>query len=74
MIFRLSIDDVMSLITHKSRVMVLNYSNNPTGAVLSYDKVAALAKVAVERDLIVISDEVYEKIIYDDARAVKHLR
>ncbi len=66
--FRLSIDDVMSLVTDKSRVMILNYPNNPTGAVLSYDEVAALAKIAVERDLIVISDEVYEKIIYDDAK------
>jgi len=66
--FRPSINDVMSLITDKSRVMILNYPNNPTGAVLSYDEVAALAKIAVERDLIVISDEVYEKIIYDDAK------
>jgi len=66
--FRLSIDDVMSLVTDKSRVMILNYPNNPTGAVLSYDEVAALAKIAVKRDLIVISDEVYEKILYDDAK------
>ncbi len=66
--FKPSIDDVMSLITSKSRVMILNYPNNPTGAVLSYDEVAALAKIAVERDLIVISDEVYEKITYDDAK------
>lgn len=63
--FRPSIDDVTSLITEKSRVMILNYPNNPTGTVLSYDELASLAKIAVERDLIVISDEVYEKIIYD---------
>lgn len=66
--FKPSIDGVMSLITDRSRVIILNYPNNPTGAVLSYDEVAALAKIAVERDLIVISDEVYEKIIYDDAK------
>jgi len=66
--FKPSISDVMSLITDKSRVMILNYPNNPTGAVLSYDEVAALTKIAVERDMIVISDEVYEKIIYDDAK------
>ncbi len=66
--FVLSIDDVMSLITDKSRVMILNYPNNPTGAVLTYDEVAALAKIAVEHDLIVISDEVYEKIVYDGSR------
>jgi len=60
--------DVMSLITEKSRVIVLNYPNNPTGAVLPYEEIAALAKIAVERDLIVISDEVYEKIVYDGSR------
>ncbi|MBS7632371.1 pyridoxal phosphate-dependent aminotransferase [Candidatus Bathyarchaeota archaeon] len=66
--FKPSIDDVTSLITKRSRVIILNFPNNPTGAVLSYDEIAALAKVAVEHDLIVISDEVYEKIIYDGAK------
>jgi aminotransferase len=65
--FKPSIDDVTSLVTEKSRVMILNFPNNPTGAVLSRDEVAALAKIAVEHDMVVISDEVYEKIIYDDA-------
>jgi aminotransferase len=66
--FKLSIDDVTSLITDKSRVIILNYPNNPTGGVLAHDDLAELAKIVVERDLIVISDEVYEKIVYDDAR------
>jgi aminotransferase len=66
--FKPSIDDVTSLITKKSRVIILNFPNNPTGAVLSYDEAALLAKVAVERDLLVICDEVYEKIVYDGAK------
>jgi aminotransferase len=66
--FRPSMGDVTSLITDKSRVMILNYPNNPTGAVLSYDEVAELSKIAVERDLTVISDEVYEKILYDGSK------
>jgi aminotransferase len=66
--FKPSVDDVTSLVTDKSCVIILNYPNNPTGAVLSYDEVAVLAKIAVERDMIVISDEVYEKIIYDGAK------
>lgn len=66
--FKPSIDDVMSLITKKSRVIILNHPNNPTGAVLSYNEMSALAKVAVEHDMIVISDEVYEKILYDGAK------
>jgi len=59
---------VTSLITDKSRVIVLNYPNNPTAAMLPYDEIAVLAKIAVKRDLIVISDEVYEKIVYDCSR------
>jgi aspartate/methionine/tyrosine aminotransferase len=66
--FKPNANNVMSLITEKSRVIILNYPNNPTGAVLSFDEVAALAKIAVEHDMIVISDEVYEKIIYDNAK------
>lgn len=57
--------DVTSLITNRSRVIVLNYPNNPTGAILPYDEIVTLAKIAVERDLLVISDQVYEKIVYD---------
>jgi len=63
--FRLDAHDVMPLITDRSRVMIVNSPHNPTGAVLSYDDIVGLAKLAVEHDLIVISDEVYEKIIYD---------
>lgn len=66
--FRLDAQDVMPLITDRSRVMIINSPNNPTGSVLSYNDMVKLAKLAVERDLIVISDEVYEKIVYDDAR------
>jgi aminotransferase len=66
--FRLSVDDVMSLITERSRVIVVNSPNNPTGGVLTYGELAGLAKIAVERDMIVISDEVYEKILYDNAK------
>ena len=66
--FKLSVDAVTSRITKKSRVIILNYPNNPTGSVLSFDEVATLAEVAVKRDIIVISDEVYEKIIYDGAK------
>jgi len=66
--FRLDAQDVMPLITDRSRVMIINSPNNPTGSVLSYDDMMRLAKLAVECDLIVISDEVYEKVVYDDAR------
>ena len=66
--FRLDANDVIPLLTGKSRVMIVNSPNNPTGSVLLYDDIMKLAKLVVERDLIVISDEVYEKITYDDTR------
>jgi aspartate/methionine/tyrosine aminotransferase len=65
--FKPDVTAVTSLVTKKSRVMIVNSPNNPTGAVLTYEESAALAKLAVEHDLLVISDEVYEKILYDDA-------
>ncbi|MDH5494367.1 MAG: pyridoxal phosphate-dependent aminotransferase [Candidatus Bathyarchaeota archaeon] len=67
--FKPDIETVTSLITKKSRVIIINSPHNPTGSVLTYDELAKLAKLAVENDLILVSDEVYEKITYDD---VKH--
>ena len=66
--FKPDADVVMSHVTDRSRIMIVNSPNNPTGAVFSYDDLASLAKLAVERDLIVISDEVYERITYDGAK------
>ncbi|MCD6242419.1 pyridoxal phosphate-dependent aminotransferase [Candidatus Bathyarchaeota archaeon] len=66
--FRFNADTVRSLITEKSRVLLLNSPHNPTGSVLSYEDLSSIAKLAVEHDLIVISDEVYEKITYDGVR------
>ena len=63
--FRLNAETVMSHITKKSRVIIVNSPNNPTGAVFSHDDLLRLSKLAVECDLIVISDEVYEKIVYN---------
>jgi aminotransferase len=66
--FRLNAEVVMSHVTDRSRILIVNSPNNPTGAVFSYDDLASLAKLAAERDLIVISDEVYERITYDGVR------
>jgi len=66
--FKIIEEDVISQITKKSKIMIINTPNNPTGAVLSHGDLAKLAKLAVERDMVVISDEVYEKITYDDER------
>jgi aminotransferase len=66
--FGLDVETVMSHITKRSRVIIINSPNNPTGAVFSHDDLLKLSRLAAERDLVVISDEVYEKIVYDDAK------
>jgi aminotransferase len=66
--FKPDIEAVTSLITKKSRVIIINSPHNPTGSVLTYDELAKLAKLVVENDLILVSDEVYEKITYDNTK------
>jgi len=55
-------------ITRKSKALLINSPNNPTGRVLSRDEVEAIASAALKYDLLVIADEVYEKLIYGDRR------
>jgi aspartate/methionine/tyrosine aminotransferase len=57
-------------LTPATRGIYLNTPNNPTGAVLSRDELGAIAGVAIERDLWVVSDEAYEHLLFDGARHV----
>ncbi len=52
-------------ITPKSKILLLSYPNNPTGATLSPKEAAAIAQVVVKHDLVVISDEIYTELIYE---------
>lgn len=63
--FALDADAVRAAITPRTRAMIVNSPHNPTGMVLSADECRALAEVAVEADLTVISDEVYERLTFD---------
>lgn len=54
-------------ITPHTKLFVLNSPSNPTGTVYTPDEIAALAQVIVERDIMVVSDEIYEKILYEGA-------
>jgi len=65
--FRMQASDVAERITLRSRVLFLNTPHNPTGAVLSRADIADLARLAVEHDLWIVSDEVYEDLIFDGA-------
>ena len=63
--FALDADAVRAAITPRTRAMIVNSPHNPTGMVLSDDECRALAEVAVDADLLVISDEVYERLTFD---------
>jgi N-succinyldiaminopimelate aminotransferase len=63
--FRPDLDRLAQAITSRTRLILLNTPHNPTGAVFTRDELAAIAELAVERDLIVVSDEVYEHLVFD---------
>lgn len=68
--YRLDVDALKAAIGPRTRMILLNTPHNPTGAVLGIDELRAVAELAIEHDLIVVSDEVYEHLVYDDARHV----
>ncbi len=62
--FRMDLDELASLVTPRTRLLILNSPQNPTGGVLTRQDVAFVARLAVEHDLIVLSDEIYSQIVY----------
>lgn len=62
--FRMQAKDIAARITPASRVIFLNTPHNPTGAVLTPDEIAAIGRLAVEHDLWILSDEVYEDMVF----------
>ncbi|MBO2943510.1 aminotransferase class I/II-fold pyridoxal phosphate-dependent enzyme [Paenibacillus sp. F411] len=63
--FKLTAEDLQAKITPKSKVLILCYPSNPTGATMTYEDWLPIAKVVEENDLIVISDEIYAELTYD---------
>jgi aspartate aminotransferase len=55
-------------ITPRTRLFILNSPNNPTGSLYTPDEIKALGDVCVEKDILIMSDEIYEKLVYDGAR------
>jgi N-succinyldiaminopimelate aminotransferase len=64
--FRLDVDELRAAVTDRTRFVLLNSPHNPTGTVLTRAELQAVADVAIERDLVVITDEVYEHLVFDD--------
>ncbi len=63
--FRLDVDELASLITPRTKLLIINSPANPTGGVFTFTDLQAIAKLAVEHDLVVLADEIYAEIIYD---------
>ena len=63
--FKFTIDDLRAVITPKTRAIVINSPSNPTGMVYTADELKAIADLAVEKDLYVVSDEIYEHLTYE---------
>jgi aspartate aminotransferase len=63
--FRLDIDAVEAAVTERTKMMMFVNPANPVGRVFTYQEVAALSQVAIRHDLLVVSDEVYDRITYD---------
>jgi aspartate/methionine/tyrosine aminotransferase len=68
--FRLMPEDLRASLTFNTKALILNYPCNPTGATYSREDLEALADVAVKEGLLVIADEIYEKLVYDGFRFV----
>ncbi|MBE5827257.1 MAG: aminotransferase class I/II-fold pyridoxal phosphate-dependent enzyme [Butyrivibrio sp.] len=62
--FRLTAQEVLDKVTDKTKILVLPFPNNPTGAVMEKEDLEAIAKVVIEKDLYVISDEIYSELTY----------
>lgn len=68
--FKVSADQIRKYIGLHTKAILLNSPNNPTGAVYTREELKAIADIACEYDLMVISDEIYEKLIYDGIQHV----
>lgn len=68
--FRLTAQELEEAITDKTKIVIINYPNNPTGAILEQVNIEALRDVIVKHDLMVITDEIYEELTYNDKQHV----
>ena len=68
--FRLDLDELRDAVTDNTRLLLINTPHNPTGTVLTREELTAIAELAVERDLLVVTDEVYEHLVFDEAEHI----
>jgi aspartate/methionine/tyrosine aminotransferase len=63
--FRMDVEEVASLVTPRTRLIVINSPHNPTGSILTGDDIRAIAEIAVRHDLVVLADEIYGRLQYE---------
>jgi aspartate aminotransferase len=63
--FRMDVEEVAGLVTARTRMIVINSPHNPTGSILTADDLRQIARIAVERDLVVLADEIYGRLQYE---------
>lgn len=66
--FRIDTDKLSQIVTSKSKMVVISSPHNPTGMVIPKDDLESIVDICKKRDILALSDEIYEKIVYDDAR------
>jgi aspartate/methionine/tyrosine aminotransferase len=68
--FSVDPEDVLKAVTDRTKLMIINSPSNPTGALFGQEVIEGLARIAIDRDLFVLSDEPYEDIVFDGGRHV----
>ena len=67
--FDVNVDEILEKITDRTRLVILNSPHNPTGGVMERAEIARLANVLADRDIFVLSDEIYDRLIYEGEHA-----
>ena len=62
--FRLTAEELLDAITEKTKILILPFPNNPTGAIMEKEDIEAIARVVIEHDLFVLTDEIYSELTY----------
>jgi aspartate aminotransferase len=68
--FKITPDQLKQAITEKTKAVIINSPSNPTGMIYTEEELRALGEVCVEHNILIISDEIYEKLVYGDAKHV----
>ncbi len=68
--WKLTAEDFENAMTPRTKMVIINTPGNPTGSIYTKDELRAISEVAAEEDIYILSDEIYEKLIYDDAEHV----